>query len=179
MKIYTRKGDQGTTGLLGGTRLEKDDIRIEAYGTIDELNAFLGHLADQVDSIHRPQLRDLQNQLFNIGSYLANLPNSKFNIPPPESKNILRLEQAIDQMEEDLPPLRNFVLPAGHPLVSAAHICRTICRRAERRVVTLSHQDEVAPSLLQFLNRLSDYFFVLARKLAQENEVDEIVWTST
>ena len=178
MKIYTKAGDAGMTSILGGDRLSKHDIRIEAYGTVDELNAFLGNLHDS--STHaelRNRLSTVQSQLFTIGSILATSPEyDQSNLVVKESW-IESLELWIDEMEEDLEPLRNFILPSGHPQVSASHICRTICRRAERRVVALTEVADVDGLLIKYLNRLSDYFFVLARWLAAKNEVDEIKWS--
>ncbi len=175
MKIYTKKGDDGTTSLFGGQRVDKDHIRIEAYGTIDELNAFLGHLADQISVEHQTFLHRVQNELFCVGAMLATSQERK---PPVYlAEDVIQfVEVAIDQLEETLPPLKQFILPVGHRVISLAHICRTVCRRAERRVASLSKSASVDPIVLVFLNRLSDYLFVLARKLGQDLEVTEIGW---
>ncbi len=176
MKIYTKKGDDGTTALFGGARLDKDDLRIEAYGTIDELNSFLGQLADLVSSTEQTFLREIQRLLFNIGSSLATAPNKESPVPLPTAEDLARMEQAIDQMETELSPLKNFILPGGHPKVSAAHVCRTVCRRAERRIVSLARESIVQNEILPYLNRLSDYFFVYSRKLSRDEGVEEIPW---
>ncbi|MDX5404310.1 MAG: cob(I)yrinic acid a,c-diamide adenosyltransferase, partial [Bacteroidota bacterium] len=178
MKIYTKTGDKGTTSLLGGTRVPKYDPRIEAYGTVDELNSFLGLLADQVsDASMNDELRGIQTLLFTIGSRLAAEPGeSKFPLPEIKEEDISALESAMDRMDDQLTPLRNFILPGGHPCVSQAHICRTVCRRAERRVAELTSENEGYSILMRYLNRLSDYFFVLSRYLMKINQVSEIPW---
>ncbi len=175
MKIYTRKGDQGTTMLFGGARLPKDDLRIEAYGTVDELNSFLGWLADHATA-YQDQLRHIQDRLFVLGAWLATDPTKrdKVTLPTFDNREIQLLEQWIDQLEADLPPLKNFVLPGGHPTASMAHICRTVCRRAERRVVALMREDELPIPAVAYLNRLSDYLFVLARRLVYDHGGQEI-----
>lgn len=177
MKIYTKTGDEGLTSLFGGARISKDDIRIEAYGTVDELNSFTGNLYDKLNiEPVKEILFIIQNKLFNIGSVLATDPNKDFNLPSVNSSDIEKLETQIDEMEKDLEPLRNFILPSGHSVISSTHICRTICRRAERRVVTLSKNAEVDAAIIIYLNRLSDYFFVLARYLAVKYNAPEIIW---
>ena len=178
MKIYTKKGDAGTTGILGGTRLPKHHLRIESYGTIDELNAFLGALRDQLEGDdHRRNLKKIQDELFTIGSQLASAPEkNKMVLPMINENDIHFLEQEMDRMDKGLPEMRSFVLPGGHPVVSSAHICRCVCRRAERLCVALSEVEEVNPLILPYLNRLSDYFFVLSRQLTQELGVQEIPW---
>lgn len=178
MKIYTKKGDKGTTGILGGTRLAKHHLRIEAYGTVDELNAFVGALRDAVDaSQHRQDLLKIQEELFTVGSQLAADPvKNKMKLPMISEEDVLYLEQRMDAMEEQLPEMRSFVLPGGHATVSAAHICRTVCRRAERLCSALGENEPVNPLILRYLNRLSDYFFVLSRMLTQELGAEEIPW---
>ncbi|MCS6981068.1 MAG: cob(I)yrinic acid a,c-diamide adenosyltransferase [Flavobacteriales bacterium] len=180
MKVYTRKGDKGTTQLFGGARVPKHHVRIEAYGTVDELNSFIGWLRDQInDESVREELLIIQNELFVAGSILASQPGkNKLQVPTLEKNSVTRLEQAIDAMDAHLEPLRYFILPGGHPAVSAAHLCRTICRRAERCVTSLgeTEPDTVPPVILEYLNRLSDYFFVLARHLARLLSVPEIPW---
>ncbi len=176
MKIYTKKGDDGSTSLFGGTRLSKDDARIEAYGTVDELNAFLGQLADQVGADVQIELRQIQSLLFNLGACLATVQGKESPARLPSPDDTAMLEDRIDEMESGLPDLRNFILPGGHPTVSAAHICRTVCRRAERRVVHLSNAVPVDPAIVVYLNRLSDYLFVLGRKLASDVGASEVPW---
>ncbi len=178
-KIYTKTGDKGETSILGGKRLQKHHIRIEAYGTVDELNAHLGLLADTIpDQNQVALLRSVQQLLFTIGANLASDPEKKIShdidLFP---SDIEQLELAIDGMETELPPLKNFILPGGHAYVSYCHLARTVCRRAERTVVALSQNSEVNQLVIQYLNRLSDYLFVLARKTAKDLEVKEVVWT--
>jgi cob(I)alamin adenosyltransferase len=178
MKIYTRTGDTGSTSLVEGTRISKSHLRIEAYGTVDELNSFLGLLADQeVNRSRYPFLKSIQDLLFVIGANLASDPARRAaRVPPVKDADIRLLEDAMDLMDESLPPLRHFVLPGGHIAVSFAHVCRTICRRAERCVIRLSEHEEVPPAVVVFLNRLSDYFFVLSRMLCLELGVEEVKW---
>ena len=180
MKIYTKTGDQGETGLFGGQRVQKNNSRIQAYGTIDELNAFIGVLSDHIqDKETKAYLIEIQHRLFSLGAYLAT-PSEKVanttNIPDVFPEDIESLEKEMDRMDADLEPLRNFILPGGHPQVSFAHLARTVCRRAEREVISLNQQDTIAPLAIQYLNRLSDYFFILARYLAKQLEVDEVLW---
>ena len=180
-KIYTKTGDQGKTGLFGGARISKDDLRIEAYGALDELNAHLGLLRDQSpleaqDAI----LYEVQKRLFSIGGMMATEPNKEdlqaytLDLFP---QDLELLEQAIDQMQAVLPPLRFFILPGGHLAVSQAHVCRCVCRRAERRAVALHAVAPLDAQILAYLNRLSDYLFVLGRALAQHFQVEEVIWT--
>lgn len=177
MKIYTKKGDKGETGILGGTRLPKHHLRIESYGTIDELNSFVGLLRDQVSNPIGQLLIQIQEELFTIGANLASDPvKNRMELPMIAEEDISRLENLMDEMEKELPEMKSFVLPGGHPAVSTAHVCRCVCRRAERLCVALDENEEVNELILQYLNRLSDYFFVLSRKLTQEFEVEEIPW---
>jgi cob(I)alamin adenosyltransferase len=178
MKIYTKKGDQGKTGILGGTRLPKHHLRIESYGTVDELNAFIGLLRDGLSvEQYRADLLKVQEELFTIGSNLAADPEkNKMVLPMIVTEDVTYLEQRMDAMEESLPEMRSFVLPGGHRSVSEAHVCRTVCRRAERLCVALSEHEVVNPLILQYLNRLSDYFFVLSRALTQDFGAEEIPW---
>jgi cob(I)alamin adenosyltransferase len=179
MKIYTKTGDTGFTSLFGGARISKDDIRIEAYGTVDELNAFVGTLYDACPHDETKQiLFAIQNKLFNIGSVLACDPSSDFKLEGVGAEDVALIEQSIDIMEAALAPLKNFILPSGHLLISASHVCRTVCRRAERRVVALHKTAHVDEPIAVYLNRLSDYFFVLARYFAILMNVDEIKWQS-
>ena len=178
MKIYTKKGDQGLTGLLGANAISKSDIRVEAYGAVDELNAWVGFLTDDIQDGHRKKLMvAIQNQLFIVGSLLATKTEKKIaNFPELEEEDVTVLENEMDEMEKKLPEMKNFILPGGHPLVSKCHLIRTVCRRAERRVVALHGKEPVPLLIIQYLNRLSDYFFVLARAIGKEHGVEEIVW---
>lgn len=178
MKIYTKKGDSGETGLLGGTRVPKDHLRISAYGTMDELNSFIGALRASKDGkILEKELLIIQDNLFTMGSHLANDPDkSQFTLPELKEDGIEILEKSIDQMESQLPPLKNFLLPGDSPENALAHICRCVCRRAERETVSLSHQYPVNPVIIKFLNRLSDYLFVSARFISLKQGVQETLW---
>jgi len=178
MKVYTKKGDKGQTQLLGGSIVDKDHVKLECYGTIDELNSFIGNIYDQdLKEFHKEILLNIQNQLFNLGSVISfDGEKDKIKLPNITSKNIEMLEKAIDKMEESLPMLKNFILPSGHPTTSKCHIARTVCRRAERNLVTLSKTSEIDNLHLQYLNRLSDYLFVLSRAVLKENNAEEIEW---
>ena len=176
-KIYTKTGDKGTTGLFGGARVSKDDIRLEAYGTVDECNAFVGHLSDHVkDQKTKDFLTLIQNKLFVVGAILATDPDKPELKMAFDESIIAQTEKHIDEMQEVLDPLANFILPSGHPTVSLCHIARTVSRRAERRAVSLSEHTPVDLDILIFLNRLSDYFFVLGRYQAKELGVEEVIW---
>jgi cob(I)alamin adenosyltransferase len=177
-KIYTKTGDKGKTSLLEGTRVPKYHVRIEAYGTVDELNASMGMLGEeQVLQSFIPLIREVQNKLFTLGSILANDPEkSHFEIPGIEEADIKSLEDSIDQLNDQLDPLKNFVLPGGHPANAWAHICRTVCRRAERRVVELAEQTELDPKVIRYLNRLSDWLFMVARFASKQSGAEEIIW---
>ena len=178
MKVYTKKGDAGQTSLIGGTRVPKHHLRIEAYGTVDELNSNIGLLSDQdAAKAYVPFLRDIQDKLFTLGSQLAADPDaSRMKLPDSTAADIEALEASIDQMESHLEPLKNFVLPGGHPANSIAHVCRCICRRAERTTVHLSSEAAVSPIILQYLNRLSDWLFVFAREMTHVSGAKEVVW---
>ena len=177
MKIYTKTGDEGTTALFGGKRVRKDDIRIEAYGTVDELNSFIGLLnASFQEATQNYFLSEVQKRLFTIGANLASDPEKKMITPDIKHDDIQTLENAMDTMDQLLEPLKNFILPGGDTVIAQAHICRTICRRAERRVITLNNISQVDPSIIIYLNRLSDYFFVLSRYLSYRNNITEIPW---
>ena len=178
MKVYTKKGDQGNTQLLGGKYVRKDDMRLECYGTIDELNAFIGNIYDQeISAFHKEILHNIQNQLFNLGSLISfDGGKEKIILPNITTKNIEMMEHAIDTMGKRLPILKAFILPSGHPTVSKCHIARTVCRRAERNLVALSKTVKVDTLHMQYLNRLSDYLFVLARTILMENNTSEIEW---
>ena len=178
MKVYTKKGDKGKTQLLGGSMVDKDHAKLECYGTIDELNSFIGNVYDQeINSFHKEILLKIQNQLFNLGSNISfDGEKNKKELPNIKIENIQMLENRIDKMEENLPKLKNFILPSGHPAASKCHIARTICRRAERNLVRLSKTTKIDMLHLQYLNRLSDYLFVLSRAILKDNGVTEIEW---
>jgi cob(I)alamin adenosyltransferase len=177
MKIYTKTGDAGQTGLFSGKRLSKADARVEAYGTVDELNAHLGLLRDLTeDEQVRQQLLEQQQHLFALGAALADdRPGQAYQLPESATPG---LERAIDDMEAELPRMTHFILPGGHQTVSQAHVCRTVCRRAERRTVELANIVELDESILRYLNSLSDYFFVLSRHLTRLSGAEEIKWIS-
>jgi cob(I)alamin adenosyltransferase len=179
MKIYTKKGDQGSTGLIGGTRVSKGDVRIEAYGTIDELNSYIGLISTLgIDLRYVAQLQEIQDRLFTIGSHLAADPEkSKMQLPDLTESDIEKLEHWMDVMDETLPALTAFILPGGHPISAHTHVARCICRRAERMCVTLDELEGVEALVLAYLNRLSDYLFVLARKISHDNGTTEHTWT--
>lgn len=178
MKIYTKTGDKGTTALLGGTRVSKSHSRIEAYGTIDELNSYIGLVGDQeINEKRRQELKEIQDRLFTIGSSLASDPGkSKVKIPDLLESDVEWLEGLIDQMNISLPEMRFFILPGGHSSVSFCHVARCVCRRAERQVITLSDLDYVAPLVIKYVNRLSDYLFTLCRMMSMELGIEEIPW---
>ncbi len=177
-RIYTKTGDRGQTALFGGRKVPKSHLRVDAYGTVDELNSFIGLLRDEAADDHiRHVLFEIQHRLFTVGAHLASDPEKSLPTPDLLPSDIELLEHEIDSMDAELPPLRNFILPGGHPTVSHCHVCRTVCRRAERLVVALSEAGEpVEEVVLQYLNRLSDYFFMLSRKLAQDLAAEEVVW---
>jgi cob(I)alamin adenosyltransferase len=185
MKIYTKTGDKGETSLFGGTRVPKYHLRIEAYGTIDELNSYIGLIRDQqIDSHTEKVLLTIQNKLFTLGAMLATPPEKellksgkeRLNINKVDESSVVLLENEIDFMNESLPPMTHFVLPGGHTTVSFCHIARCICRRAERIATQLNDESEINEQILIYLNRLSDYLFVLARKLTYDNNAKEIQW---
>ncbi len=178
LKIYTKTGDKGQTSLLGGTRVPKHHIRIEAYGTVDELNSWIGLLRDSVSDEHtKTILVDIQDRLFTMGSSLASDPvKSKVKIPHLSEDDIVVFEKEIDTMDAELPPMKNFVLPGGHQTISYCHITRCVCRRAERRVIHLAENEQVDELVIKYLNRLSDYLFMLARKLTKDLQATEVPW---
>lgn len=178
MKIYTKTGDKGTTALFGGKRVSKADLRIETYGTVDELNSYVGLVRDQeVNATRKNILVEIQDRLFTIGSILATEPgNTKVKVPSLSETDITFLEKEIDAMDAQLPPMRSFVLPGGHQSVSFCHVARTVCRRAERLVIALDAQEKTDPLIIQYLNRLSDYLFMLSRKMTAELGVEETPW---
>lgn len=178
MKIYTKTGDKGETSLIGGTRVPKFHLRIECYGTVDELNSYIGLIQCQDIDPHAKQLlKEIQDRLFTIGSSLAADPKkSRMKIPDLHAEDITLLEQEMDQMNEILPDLKHFILPGGNTVVSYCHIARCICRRAERLTVQLATESEVDNQVTIYLNRLSDYLFVLGRKLGFDANADENIW---
>ena len=185
MKIYTKTGDKGTTALFGGTRVPKHHIRIDSYGTVDELNSYIGLIRDQeIDPRSKEILVHIQDRLFTVGAVLATDPEKatlksgkdRLNIPRIDEEDISLLENEMDTMEATLPPMTHFVLPGGHTTVSYCHIARTVCRRAERLATALNELEPFDAHTLTYLNRLSDYLFVLARKLSQDLQANEIKW---
>ena len=180
MKIYTKAGDQGKTSLIGGTRVPKSHIRIESYGTVDELNSFIGLLNDLVvDAKINADLKEIQDRLFTVGSSLACDPEkeSALRIPDLKEEDILRLENAMDTMNEVLAPMKSFIIPGGHQAISTAHIARCVCRRAERWCVNMQEEDLFVETLvIKYLNRLSDYLFTLARYIGHLNGVADLPW---
>ena len=178
MKVYTKTGDLGETSLLGGSRVSKAELQIESYGTVDELNSYIGLIRDQIWK--QPLLEELieiQDRLFTIGAHLANdKKKNKIKLPEIHEKDVQRLEIEIDKMDNQLPTMNAFILPGGHTLVSYTHIARCVCRRAERKVVRLSENWEISPVIIKYLNRLSDYLFILGRKLSKDLGADEIEW---
>lgn len=185
MKIYTKTGDKGTTALFGGTRVPKHHIRIESYGTVDELNSHIGLLRDQNMNAHyKSTLQHIQDRLFTLGAILATDPEKailkngkeRLNIPKISTQNIEFLEKEMDTMNEALPQMTHFVLPGGHQTVSFCHIARCVCRRAERLATALNEISPIETNVLMYLNRLSDYLFVLARKLSYDLQAEEVKW---
>ena len=178
MKIYTKTGDKGFTSLIGGTRVAKHHIRIESYGTVDELNSYIGLIGDQDITAHdKAILKHIQDRLFTIGASLAADPEkSKMIIPDLHLADIELLEQEMDMMNESLPPLKHFILPGGSNAISFCHIARCVCRRAERITVHLSEESTVDEKVNIYLNRLSDYLFTLARKIGNDNQIPENQW---
>jgi cob(I)alamin adenosyltransferase len=177
MKIYTKTGDKGYTSLLSGEKVQKSHLRIEAVGTVDELNSYIGVLASYPSNeSHQDLLLDIQHTLFNMGALLAVESSISFALPTLKAEDVAKLETAIDLLTAQLPALRHFILPGGHPEVAYCHIARTVCRRAERNVVRLSEISVVPEFCIQHLNRLSDYLFVLARMMCKNLGVEEVKW---
>jgi len=186
MKIYTKTGDKGETGLLGGQRVSKDHIRIDSYGTVDELNSQIGLLIAQLDNYSFKEsgeiddlmedLTEIQSRLFDIGSHLASEDKDLPYLPKLSEEIVSKLEVSIDTMDEDLNPLKSFILPGGSLAIATAHVCRTICRRAERRVVQLNNIDKGYEFVIIYLNRLSDYLFVLCRWIGYHQKIKEVPW---
>lgn len=179
-RIYTKTGDKGNTSLLGGTRISKASLRIETYGTVDELNSYIGWTADyQKDEKVIAIIREIQDRLFTIGSSLACDPKKevKMRLPDLKEDDISLLEKAIDEINGQVPPMRSFILPGGNAAISVCHVARCVCRRAERLCVALTENEEfVGPLIIPYLNRLSDYLFMLARLTAHSSGIEEIPW---
>lgn len=188
-KVYTRTGDKGTTRLVGGQKVSKDDLRIEAYGTVDELNAILGLVRAELGRSETPEdartlldgwLQTIQNDLFNLGSDLATRAEDRWEgMRLVEAKDATRLEHEIDQMNEELPPLKEFILPGGGPVSAFLHQGRTVCRRAERRTITAAGPEEINPQAITYLNRLSDWLFVAGRWISARSGQPEFLWDRT
>ena len=185
MKIYTKTGDKGTTALFGGTRVLKSNIRIDSYGTVDELNAYIGLIRDQnINPEYQTLISIIQHKLFTIGAILATAPEkallkngkARLNIEKISIEDIERLEHEMDQMNTKLPEMTHFILPGGHQTVSFCHVARCICRRAERLMVALNDVEPIEANALAYINRLSDYLFVLARKLSSDLQAEEVKW---
>jgi len=178
MKIYTKTGDIGETSLFGGRRVSKDDLRIETYGTTDELNSWIGLIRDvNTNKEERSLLKKIQDRIFTIGASLAADPeNHKLKVPDLHESDVELLEKAIDKFDDVLKPLQHFVLPGGHIYVSYCHIARTVCRRSERLTVNLHHHEAVHPLVIKYLNRLSDFLFALSRKMAHDLKAEEVNW---
>lgn len=180
-KIYTKTGDKGSTSLIGGTKVPKNDVRIETYGTVDELNSWIGYINDVLnDDEFKRELKEVQDRLFTIGSSLATDADKepKMKLPDLHESDVKFLEKRIDEMTAALPPMKHFILPGGHPAVSSIHIVRCVCRRAERLCVNMrQHELFVDEKVIQYLNRLSDYLFTLARYVAQKLGAEEVPWT--
>lgn len=178
MKIYTKNGDNGTTSLVGGKIISKSHIIIEACGTVDELNSWVGLLADYtINAHHIPVLREISNMLFNIGANIMAESDKKIaKIPVVVEEDVVFLELEIDKMNEKLEPMRYFILPGGHKEVSFAHVARTVCRRAERTLVLMAEKEPVDPILIKYMNRLSDYLFTLCREMSVNLGIEEIPW---
>lgn len=179
-KIYTKTGDKGSTSLIGGVRVPKNHIRIESYGTVDELNSYLGMVRDMAnDVLINEWIHEVQDRLFTIGSVLATNPDKevKMKLPDVHEADVIFLEQKIDEMNESLPEMRSFILPGGNLAASTAHVARCVCRRAERICVAMQQENEVVPELIiQYLNRLSDFLFVLARFITHNNGAEDMPW---
>ena len=186
MKIYTKSGDKGSTSLVGGERVGKDDLRVEAYGTVDELTAAIAYLKDCIDGNasdtellpYSEDLLRVLNTLMTVAAVLAEGEGSAYKLPPVKPAEVEFLEKRIDEISAQLTPIDKFTIPGGHPCVSLAHLCRTICRRAERRAIAASRQYNISSEALVYLNRLSDYLYVLGRKLTGEFHVKENCWVS-
>lgn len=177
--VYTRTGDKGMTSLVGGSRVAKTDVRLEAYGTVDELNSFIGLLITYLDGPDKQFMQSVQNKLFVVGGYLATDQSKHELVCQITAQDVEEMELAIDEADGGLPPLKAFVLPGGSQGAAVCHVCRTVCRRAERRILALAELHSVAPELIAYINRLSDYLFVLSRKINLQQKNDEIFWDNS
>lgn len=177
--VYTRTGDKGMTSLVGGSRVAKTDVRLEAYGTVDELNSFIGLLITYLDGSDKQFMQSVQNKLFVVGGYLATDQSKHELVCQITAQDVEEMELAIDEADGGLPPLKAFVLPGGSQGAAVCHVCRTVCRRAERRILALADLHPVAPELIAYINRLSDYLFVLSRKINLQQKNDEIFWDNS
>ena len=177
-QLYTRTGDAGTTSLVGGERVKKNSLRLEAYGTIDELSSFLGAIASdpKCDTEAKGQVMEIQYELFNVGSYLATQPKAEDPCAALSAAKLQTLEGWVDTLDEQTPKIRSFVLPGGCELASKAHMARTVCRRAERNIISLADEEYVDPNVIRYINRLSDYLFILARYFNFMQGEEEVVW---
>lgn len=176
-KIYTKTGDRGETSLFGGLRLPKSHLRIDSYGTLDELNAHLGLVRDTIENQdYNEEIKYIQDRLFTVGSHLASDPGKDMLLPDISEEDIILLEKAMDKMNSELPELKHFILPGGNKQSSFLHVARCVCRRAERKVVALSLEDNVDEIIIRYLNRLSDYLFVLSRFISFKNGAEETKW---
>ncbi len=178
MKIYSKKGDKGKTSLIGGKIVDKHNLSVDAYGTVDELNSFIGLLKDYVeDKKINEVLHNIQLKLFSIGSILASAGDNNFSEKVSlEKKDIEDIESNIDNMNNQLPDLKNFIIPGGHKISSYCHVCRSICRRAERKISELNNNYQINPYILSYVNRLSDFFFVLSRHIKNSDNIEETYW---
>ncbi len=181
MKVYTKAGDKGTTALIGGDRVPKNDIRVEAYGTVDELSAFIGLLSDKLKANdataeYAEELYRINSMLMNIEAHLAAGENNEYKLPEITDDSILFLEKSIDKMQAKVPSITNFTIPGGGEIISLCHICRTICRRAERRCITVANEFNLEERVISYINRLSDYLYLLGRITAVLLDVKEILW---
>lgn len=177
MKIYTKTGDKGKTSLFSGGRVFKSDLRIKSYGSVDELNSFIGMLSVcEINPLFKETLINIQHKLYSLASLLAVKGEVSYNLPKIEEKDIQFLENEIDELNKNLEPLKSFIIPGGNKQVAQCHICRTVCRRAERELVELSTKENLDFLLIQYLNRLSDYLFVLARAISKESGAKELIW---
>lgn len=177
MKIYTKTGDSGETSLFSGGRVSKSGLRIKAYGSTDELNSFIGLLtASDINIAHKKILLQIQNKIYNIGSILAVKGETTFSVPKIKPEDIELLENEIDHLNKELPPLKDFIIPGGNIVTAQCHVCRSVCRRAEREVVELASSEKIDILVIQYLNRLSDYLFVLARKISKDTNAKETIW---
>lgn len=181
MKIYTRTGDTGESKLLGGTQVPKNDFRLEAYGTIDEVNSWLGLIHSQnIDEHDKSVIFRMQGILMNICSHLANEKKTQVRVSMPDDSDVKWVEDEIDQIESIVPPLKSFIIPGGHTIISYCHLARSTCRRAERRLIpVIQNEEEIGTTAMKFLNRMSDYLFMLCRKISMDLNCEEKIWNQS